>query len=88
MLAEFCLSLIPVIAMISGVSMLWGSEWRRVRCAHDAFKKTHAELIGIQTHRLSGVRVAQDQYGVQGEAQCGTMIEKVTLPWLDPEHPR
>jgi hypothetical protein len=87
-LSEFLLAAILVVTTLSAsTSVLW-AEWERARCAYQVFEHTHAARnrttrFGIGRPRSLSIRRSPD--GVEGSGRCGDSVEKVFLPWLEPD---
>jgi hypothetical protein len=80
MLAEFVLSLIAVMVVLTGAASLFKTQWDRALCAHLAFEATHAKLTGrTQDLARTDVLISETDDRVIGEARCGSMNEKVDL---------
>ena len=83
-LVEFVLSLALVIIALVGVVGVLRLEWQRARCAYWVFEKVHAERIGALPPRSRlFVRIESTDHGISGEGRCGSVRERIELPFLE-----
>jgi hypothetical protein len=82
---ELALTATTVTLVLAGAAWLVRAEWKRGQCAYVVFERTHARLTGRPplARASVAVRLAEDDGGVTGEADCGEARERVRLPKLE-----
>lgn len=83
-LPEVCLSIMILIPLIYGVSLILRDRFRQAECAYSVFEATHERLIGAKPRKYPyTAEINEFPNKLTGTATCGKGKERVEFYHLE-----